>query len=85
MRVELQYFKPRGKWYADGGYNTQLEELHDIWHEVSELRETGMLPGLARSTRGHDYHVLINVPGHKHEHPTLLVLRSADADRREEK
>lgn len=70
MKVELIYFKPSGKYYSEGHYETKLEFLFEIWDEVREMVSNKELPGLMR---GHsDFYVLVNVPGHKHEHPRLI-------------
>jgi len=83
MKVNLTYFKPEGKYYASGEYDTAVPvvefsgppgasgpPLHLILDEVSDLRERRRLPGLVE---GHsEYAVLIDVPGHPHRHPHLL-------------
>lgn len=68
MKVHLTYFKCTGKYYTDGEYETNLESLHEIWNEVRQLNPA---PGLASD--GAEFFVLVNVPGHVHEHPKLLL------------
>jgi hypothetical protein len=71
MRVQLTYFKDSGKYYSEGEYKTEKESLHEIWAEAEEMFNQGRRPGLGK---GHDgFHVLINVAGHKHEHPRLML------------
>lgn len=84
MIVKLRYFKPSGKWYADGEYETRVEPvelpwpkltkappLYQIWEEVEQLKDRQLLPGLRE---GHsDFTVLIDVPDHPHRHPHLLL------------
>jgi hypothetical protein len=83
MKVQLRYFKPSGKWYADGEYETQVPDsaielipgvrgpaLFRIWEEVAAMKADRTLPGL-RS--GHsDFTVLVDVPDHPHRHPHLI-------------
>lgn len=71
MRVNLDYFRPTGKWYASGHYDTTLEDLGDIWDEVRALAANRMLPGLCANHS--DYVVSINVPDHPHNHPRLIM------------
>ncbi len=43
--VELVYFKPSGKYYSEGSYQTEQETIYDIWKELDELLKTEW-PGL---------------------------------------
>ncbi len=73
--VKLTYFKKTGKFYSDGEYVTTKHGLHDIWTEVESMRrDGGKRPGLCDSKHD-EFHVLVNVPGHPHEHPRLIVAR----------
>lgn len=71
MRVQLTYFKDTGKYQNEGEYETNLEHLFEIWEEVREMLSQGKRPGLVDGHEG--YHVLVNVAGHIHEHPRLLI------------
>ncbi|CAG0943404.1 hypothetical protein ANRL1_01327 [Anaerolineae bacterium] len=69
--VKLEYFKEFGKWHADGEYHTNEFELYRIWFEVEAKLRHRILPGLMA---GHsDFIVSVNVPGHPHEHPHLII------------
>jgi hypothetical protein len=76
MQVKLDYFRKDrpGKWYSEG--ELEVDEtlpLYEIWEHIDWLREHRRLPSLIE---GHsDYIVLVNVPGHRHEHPHLLGVR----------
>lgn len=83
MKVKLTYFKPSGKFYAEGEYETKLPAddlqhppgarapaLFKIWEEVAQLRAERRLPGLIN---GHSWFtVAIDVPDHPHAHPHIL-------------
>lgn len=83
MKVQLTYFKPNGKYYARGEYETQVRSLaltwpvgvmapplYEISKEVAQLKGRRRLPGL---NPGHsDFHVLIDVPDHPHNHPHMI-------------
>lgn len=61
MTVKLDYFKPSGKWYAQGEYESFAENSYKLLLEVETLRNTRKLPGLMV---GHsDFIVLINFDG----------------------
>lgn len=84
MLVKLTYFKPNGKYYSEGEYETKVEPtdlvhpkgtrgpaLFLIWEEVAQLKERQLLPDLRA---GHsDFTVLIDVPDHPHRHLHLLL------------
>lgn len=83
MKVKLTYFKPSGKFYAEGEYETRLSAddlqhppgarapaLFKIWEEVAQIRNERCLPGLIS---GHSWFgVLIDAPDHPHRHPHFL-------------
>ncbi len=69
--VKLTYFKPSGKYYSDGEYESNKEDLWEIWNEVEQKRESGHLPGLIE---GHSpFIVSVDVPDHPHNHPHLII------------
>lgn len=83
MKVVLTYFKPSGKYYAGGEYETKVEStdfgwpmgasgpaLYRIWDEVDGMKTAKRLPGLRE---GHsDFTVLVDVPDHPHRHPHII-------------
>lgn len=72
MKVVLQYFRPSGKWYSEGEYQTEKKGLFEIWEEVREMQDKGNLPGLVPGAR--EFHISIDVPEHPHRHPHLILL-----------
>lgn len=77
MKVELTYFKERGKYYSGGEYETECEHMFQIFCEVRVMVEQRKLPELVDGAHG--YHVLINVPDHPHNHPHLISTRLSDS------
>ena len=73
--VKLTYFKPTGKWYADNMIRTMDVRPWQICADVRELRNLGRLPGLVEGAR--DFHILVDVPLHPHNVPTLLPLETS--------
>lgn len=69
--VKLSYFKTGGKWHSEGEYESEQEAIFQIWEEVTEMLLAGIWPGLVDGK--YDYHVLIEVPGHPHDVPHLVV------------
>lgn len=83
MKVELTYFTPTGKYYTNVSYDSELqadEPLFRFWEELRDKFNCGERPGLVDGTNDY-FIVLVNVPGHVHEHPVLLLppdLKSPD-------
>ena len=83
MLVKLTYFKPSGKYYSSGEYETKVADrplgfprdfmgpaLFEIWEEVARIKNEGRLPDLIE---GHsNFTVLIDVPDHPHRHPHII-------------
>ena len=74
--AKLTYFKETGKYYSEGEYDSSEDELYKIWREVRKMQREGTLPGL---TPGSKFHVLVKVPGHPHDHPTLMLIEGSVA------
>ena len=73
LTVQLTYFKASGKYYTKGSFKTPTDtSLIDVWEEVKQMRKAGNLPGLVEGAQ--EFNILINVPGHRHEHPRFLML-----------
>jgi hypothetical protein len=73
LEVQLTYFKKTGKYYENGTFSVlATRSLLDIWQDVQEMRDGGRLPDLVEGA-GREFIILINVPGHEHEHPRLLM------------
>ena len=71
LTVKLTYFKDTGKYYTHGEYETEYKPLGKIWDEVRDMADEQRLPGL---NAGHsDFIISVDVPGHKHEHPRLII------------
>lgn len=69
--VKLTYFHQGGKYYTEGEYQSRHSELWQIFNEAAELAREHKLPGLRV---GHsDWIMLVEVPGHPHEHPFLVI------------
>lgn len=70
MKVKLTYFKYSGKYYSNGEYDSDKEFIYQIIDEVSQKVNLGRLPGLVEGAN--EFIVLVEVPDHEHNHPTLL-------------
>ena len=74
MNACLTYFRRTGKYYDSALLPVdESASLHQIWSQVERLRDQAQLPGLI-SGGAHNYHVLVTVPGHPHDHPRLIML-----------
>lgn len=73
LAVKLTYFKRLGKFYDEGEFRVHRSvSLFHIWDDVIERRDNGNLPGLIEWA-GKEFIILVNVPGHEHEHPRLIM------------
>jgi len=70
-RVNLTYFKPSGKYYSEGDYQSNKENLWEIFQEVKNKLAAGDRPGLVDGPN--TFYAVINVPEHPHDHPFLVV------------
>lgn len=68
-KVELTYFKQTGKYYSDSEYESNKQDLWEIWDEVRELAKYKRLPGIF----GSEFYILVKVPTHEHNHPRLII------------
>ena len=74
LTVNLIYYKKTGKFYSSGDFLVcEDTPLHVIWDIVAHKSVAGNLPGLVFSTHAHDFIISIDVPGHEHEHPHLMI------------
>lgn len=73
LTCQLAYFRKSGKFYDVGSFEIpDTLALYEILEVVRAKRDEGRLPGLVNGG-GREYMVLVNVPGHRHEHPYLIV------------
>lgn len=71
MKVKLTYFRPGGKYYSSGEYETRNGHLFNIWDEVKEMRDKNELPDILTN----DWIILVEVPEHINDHPKLILPR----------
>lgn len=74
MIVKLTYFKSTGKYYGDGTYSSELPRetpLYKFWDEFEAKLKEGERPGLIEGPN--EFFVLIEVPGHPHNHPRMII------------
>jgi hypothetical protein len=71
--VKLVYYKRSGRFYDQGELQVDADlPLFEIWDHVRALRARGRLPGLVDGA-GREFIVSVDAPGHRHEHPRLLM------------
>lgn len=71
--VNMTYFKKSGKFYDEAWISVPSDmQLHQIWELVRRMRSEGRLEGLVEGA-GREFMILVNVPGHPHEHPHIIV------------
>ena len=62
-KVQLIYFRPKGKFLAITETTIAHDEIVEIWEEVDDMRRLGRLPGL-RPGAGRDLLIVVDVPDH---------------------
>lgn len=72
-KVQLTYFKESGKYYSDGEYVSEQEDLGKIWEEVAEMFKRGKRPGLVDGKQG--FNTLVNLPDHPHAYPRIIMAK----------
>jgi hypothetical protein len=71
QEVELQYFRPDGRYYSSGSFRVAIgTPLWAIFVQVRTMKKLQRLPGLVDGASS--YHVLVNAPGHPDEHPHIV-------------
>lgn len=69
--VKIDYFKPSGKFYGSGGYETEKELIHQIFEELGGMLREGVRPGMVD---GHDgFTAVVRVPQHPFDHPHAYI------------
>lgn len=72
--ARLTYFKRSGTYYTEAEMPyADGTALHDVWAQVERLRECGELPGLNSGGRRSELVILVEAPGHPHDHPRLIL------------
>jgi hypothetical protein len=72
ITVNLEYFKPSGKYYSSGTYESSKEHMFEIFDEVREMCRNQALPGLVI---GHsDYAVYVS-SNHEYSYPCLIPIK----------
>lgn len=62
-KVQLIYFRPKGKFLTTAEITIARDEIVEIWKEIDQLRRLGSLPGL-RPGAGRDLLIVVDVPDH---------------------
>lgn len=68
LNVHLIYFKPTGKYYSEGLYETKLVNMFEIYDEVEKMK---IHPALSYKWDGI---ILVEVPEHPNNCPKLIIL-----------
>lgn len=72
LTAKLTYFKYSGKYYSSGEMNVSADAaLYEIWDDIVTMFGEHKRPGLLDGEQ--EFITLVEVPGHKHEHPHLIM------------
>src|SRR5262245_3410716 len=78
-KVQLIYFRPKGKLLATAETTIAHDEIVEIWEEIDDMRRLGRLPGL-RPGAGRDLIVMVDVPDHPQRVLHLVMAPFIDDD-----
>ena len=68
--VNLKYFKPTGKYYDSGFYETEKEFTFQVCDEIKEMRDKDELPGIG----GNDWIISVEMPeDYPNKFPALIL------------
>jgi hypothetical protein len=70
MKVFLTYFKPSGKYYTTGEYETNLPYMYEVFEEVRRMKRENKLPGLNGGSWSGPIYVI--APDHPNNYPGLI-------------
>ena len=66
--IELQYFKPSGKYYTSGTYSTSHIQMYKVHEEVEKMKKDNKLPGIT----GNEFTIYINAEKHPNGLPIII-------------
>lgn len=69
--VNLTYFKPSGKFYSSGSYETNFSSLLDIHQECLDKLKHGDWPDLFPGK--HEFNILVRVENHPMDYPYMIM------------
>jgi len=69
-KIKVTYFKPSGKYYSEGEYETKQEQMHLVFDEFKAMLERGERPGLCD---GHsDFTAILDCSKHPLGYPAMF-------------
>lgn len=70
-KVTLRYFKPSGKYYAEGTLETSINIVYQIFDEVRRMQCEGQLPGLLPGS-GMGYSIYVDCSEMQNGYPAMI-------------
>ena len=72
QKVTFQYFKPSGKYYAEGEMVVDdSQPMFRIFEMAHNLVNRRRCPGLIDNHS--QFYAVVEAPGHEHDHPALII------------
>jgi len=69
--IKVTYFKPSGKFYAEGEYETFLDHMFEVFEEFEEMLKKGVRPGLVN---GHsNFTAVLDCDNHPFGYPAAFI------------
>ena len=69
-KMKVTYFKPSGKYYAEGKYETEMESIPVIHEEFKQMMRSGNCPGLVKGATG--YFAVLDCDAHHAGYPIMI-------------
>lgn len=70
-KVKLTYFKPSGKYYSQGEYQSDEDHAFNVFDEVKTMQREGKLPGLVEGGGKH-FFIHLDPVEHPLGYPALI-------------
>lgn len=69
--IKVDWFKPSGKYYAQGEYVTSHEHMLDVFNEFREMLNSGVRPGLVNSEHN-EFFAILDCSHHPQGYPKMF-------------
>ncbi len=68
-KIKLTYFKQTGKYYSEGSYLTEKEQMFEISDEIKKMKNENKLPEIS----GSEWIIYVDADNHPNGYPLLIL------------
>jgi len=69
--IKVLYFRPSGKFYAEGSYQTRMWNMFNVFDEFRDMLKRGERPGLCSGNSG--FTAVLICDGHPNGYPAAFI------------